>query len=410
VLDRHDLRRLAERVPEVMAYWARPGRRFGADGMDALALALGHRVELRRPLALSFAEDDRRIVELTDEQMWIRAWLVRQGRAAVAGPAGCGKTLLAIEVAKRLAMGGARTLLTCFNKRLALHLERATEGTPNLLVRHFHRLAHEMAVEAGLEVEEQTELPDGSPYFERTLPEMLLDSAAKLGPRFDAIVVDEAQDFKGWWWPALLSTHVDPDHGRLFLFADDHQDLYGGGSMPVEPDEICPPLPDNLRNTKPIHEFVRVFHRGGAPPRSKGPDGRPVEILEYRDAEGLEHLLGVVLANLVDEEQVPVEDIVVLTPSRRSKSLLRQDGKAGRFTLSEDPAPGEVLATTIHQFKGLEAPVVILAEIGERHEDEGDALDQYLYIGGSRARVHLIVLATPSVAAQLRRRTGAIGP
>ena len=47
--------------------------------------------------------------------------------------------------------------------------------------------------------------------------------------------------------------------------------------------------------------------------------------------------------------------------------------------------------------------MVILAELGDKHE--GD-LGRYLYVGGSRARNHLIVLATEPVARELRRLAG----
>src|SRR5207247_9918704 len=117
-IDRDDMERLAERVPEVMRFWRRGGRRFGSEGMDALATALGFRVEVRTPLAVRFGEEDRKIVELTNDQAWILSFVAHRKRAAVTGPAGGGKTLLAIQLSKRLAAAGNRTLLTCFNSRL----------------------------------------------------------------------------------------------------------------------------------------------------------------------------------------------------------------------------------------------------------------------------------------------------
>ena len=404
-IDRDDLDRLAKRVHEVMSTWQRPGRRFGAEGMDAVAAAFGFRVEVRTPLKLRFDEEDRKIVELTNDQAWVLSFVMHRRRAAVTGPAGSGKTLLAISVAKQLAAGGRRTLLTCFNRRLGDHLAASTEGTQGIEVFTFHELCVRTAKEAGIDLPEEDAGP-GSPYFEHELPEALAAAAVRLGPRYDAIVVDEGQDFRAWWWPALLSLHADPDDGPLYVFADDNQNLYGG-ELPVEEEDVVGPIGTNLRNTKQIGEFVSVFYRGEQEPIARGPEGEPVEILGYEDDEGLAHLLAVVLRNLVDEEHVSLEDIVVLTPSGTEKSALRRRGSVDEFRLSETVEPGTVLATSVHAFKGLERPVVILAELGDKHLED---LRQYLYVGGSRARNHLVVLAAEPVARELRRITGVTGP
>jgi hypothetical protein len=398
VIDRDDPHRLAARVREVMRFWHREGRRFGAEGMDALATALGFRVEVRTPLKVRFDEEDRKIVELTNDQAWILGFVAHRRRAAITGPAGSGKTLLAIQLSKRLASAGHRTLLTCFNRRLADYLRASTVAIGGLDVVHFHELCVRTALEAGLPLPKATDEP-GSPYFEHDLPGLLDQAARKLGPRYDAMVVDEAQDFREWWWPALLALHEDADEGMLYLFADNNQNLYGG-SLPLSQELHVGPLPHNLRNTKAIHEFVSVFYRGIEPPKAKGPAGRPPDILGYRDEEDLAHLLGVVLSNLVEEEKVPLDDIVILTPSGKDKSALRSRERVDGFRLSDTPQPGTVLATSIHGFKGLERPVVILAELGDKHQED---LAQYLYVGGSRARNHLVVLAAEPVAKELRR-------
>jgi hypothetical protein len=68
---------------------------------------------------------------------------------------------------------------------------------------------------------------------------------------------------------------------------------------------------------------------------------------------------------------------------------------------------GKVLTASVQTFSGLERPVVILAELDEKHvEDVG----RYLYVGGSRARNHLIVLAAEPVARRLRQLTGVTRP
>jgi len=405
VIDRHDLARLAERVPEVMRTWARGGRRFGAEGMEAVSKALGFSVEIRTPLRLRFDEEDKKIVELTSDQAWVLAFVLHRRRAAVTGPAGSGKTVLAVSVAKQLATAGHRTLLTCFNRRLGEHLRASVGGFGGIDTVTFHQLCVQMANEAGVDLPPEDAGP-ASPYFEHQLPDALAEAADRLGPRYDAIVVDEGQDFREWWWPALLSLHTDPDGGFLYVFADDNQNLYGG-ALPVGEGDRVGPISLNLRNTKQIGEFVSVFYKGEQEPIARGPEGQPVEILGYAGEDDLEHLLAVVLRNLVEEEHVPLEDIVVLTPSGTGKSRLRRTGTVDGYRLSETVEPGTVLATSVHAFKGLERPVVILAELGDKHLED---LRDYLYVGGSRARNHLVVLAAEPVARELRAITGVTGP
>ncbi len=405
VIDRDDLHRLAERVPEIFDHWSRPGRRFGADGMEALAFALGYRVEVRTPLSVRFDEEDRKIVELTQDQAWVLSFVANRRRAAVTGPAGSGKTLLAIQIAKRLAAKAQRTLLTCFNKRLADHLREAVGEVDDLDVVHFHQLCVDVATEAGVELRAAT-FEAGSPYFEHELPEALAEAASRLGPRYDAVVVDEGQDFREWWWPSLLSLQREPDDGPLYVFADDCQNLYGG-ELPIPEEDRIGPIAHNLRNTQQIAEFVSVFYDGDEQPASRGPSGRPVEILGYDGDAELLALTATVLRNLIGQERVPLSDVALLTPSGDGKSRLRANQEIAGYRLSSVVEEGTLLATSVHAFKGLERPVVILAELGDKHEDD---LARYLYVGASRARNHLIVLASEAVARELRQLASTTGP
>jgi superfamily I DNA/RNA helicase len=114
-----------------------------------------------------------------------------------------------------------------------------------------------------------------------------------------------------------------------------------------------------------------------------------------------------VLRNLVAQERVPLSDVALLTPSGDGKSRLRANKEIGGYRLASVVEEGTLLATSVHAFKGLERPVVILAELGDKHEDD---LARYLYVGASRARNHLIVLASEAVARELRRLASTTGP
>jgi hypothetical protein len=132
-----------------------------------------------------------------------------------------------------------------------------------------------------------------------------------------------------------------------------------------------------------------------------------VEIHTYDDLGSLKRTLGQVLHRLVVEEGMLTEDIVILTPRSRELSSLWRLGTVGNFRLTDQwtTASGEVFGSTIHSFKGLESPVVILAEIEPYVARD---LEAVLYVGCSRACHHLIILAATDLPQSLRQRLGAL--
>jgi hypothetical protein len=147
-----------------------------------------------------------------------------------------------------------------------------------------------------------------------------------------------------------------------------------------------------------------------------GPDGRPVEIFTYADgdADGCRRVLGTVLRRVIDAGRVPTSDVVVLTPrSPRSSWLMGVDGapvEAWPYRLMPEYGPegvvlpppakgGQVRVATIHRYKGLEAPVVVLCEIDGRVG--ADELASLLYVGATRARAHLVVVCSDELAERI---------
>jgi ATP-dependent exoDNAse (exonuclease V) beta subunit len=64
----------------------------------------------------------------------------------------------------------------------------------------------------------------------------------------------------------------------------------------------------------------------------------------------------------------------------------------------------QVRVATIHRYKGLESPCVVLAEIDGR-VDAGE-LAGLLYVGATRARSHLVVVAGAFVAKRIGEPAG----
>ena len=294
VIDADDLPHLEARIRDIFDWWAghtEEGRRGGAPGaigLKALHTLLGRDFEIPSPLQLQLADDERQIIRLSQQQFDILDHLRAQRRALILGVAGSGKTLLAAEQTRRMAEAGHRVLLTCFNRPLAEYLRAGIGLMDNVDVFTFHGLAEELATRAGLAISKRHADAD---YFDVELPQALSDAAAAMPEhRYDAIVVDEAQDIDSVWWLPLLDLLADPERGVLFVFGDVNQDLYH-----ADPDEIGvvmperPPvylLDENRRTTRAIHDWAQRWAsvtsypdrcRGGARPgagrRARRPAG-----------------------------------------------------------------------------------------------------------------------------------------
>src|SRR5262249_53967516 len=113
-------------------------------------------------------------------------------RVAFEGPAGTGKTMLAIETARRGGAAGRRVLLLCFNRLLGKWLEEeAAALKPEVTARTLH--SH-MLEAAG---ERPSSAGNDSYFWETTLPRLALNRLVEGigdGYLFDELVVDEAQD------------------------------------------------------------------------------------------------------------------------------------------------------------------------------------------------------------------------
>lgn len=397
-----DLDRIAVRVDRMFDFWSgetlgriRPAPQLVRTLTDLLAPSF----ELRQPLGPVLAEDDRQLLRLTEEQFGVLDVLSRQRRVAVSGGAGTGKTLLALEKARRLAAEGCEVLLTCFNRPLAEFLRRSAGDVPRLTIANFHRFCWQMGHDAGVALPEEgsQDLPFG--FFDTILPDALLTALDRFPDRrFDAIVVDEGQDFLESWWAPLQLCLADPAGGILYVFHDDNQQVYRRvSSFPERMSEAV--LRDNLRNTRRIHEATTRFYRG-EPLRARGPEGRDVEYVCAETPAAAVREVSRILHRLVREERVPASDVAVLYGSSSNGPLKRGD-RIGTFwtTTDQTTEPQKVLLDSIRRFKGLERPVIILAGIDHLAPDEENAL---LYVGLSRARVHLTVVAGKAVLQRLR--------
>lgn len=382
----------------------------GTDQLAAVVAAL--RPDLRLVPNLSSAEFDAHLSRLSAEQLAAFSLMERNARLRVTGGAGTGKTLMALEACRRAAEAGAgRVGLVCFNRNLGRHLAAQVEAMrlgdrihAGSLFLHIDRLLGEAP------------LPAGSPhaaYAERA--RRAADAAAALGEeqRFDLLVVDEGQDLR-----------VTPDHlrlldglargglgrGRWRWFEDAGQTLV----FPPEPPPPHPvadaaaaaldaaPLAHLTRNWRNADPVARAFAKvAGLPLGETGFDGPSVSLAEAREGREREYLEAL-LAKVVLPRHPPEEVVVLSARGAGRESFAGAERLAGLVPVPFDSlrpaAAGELRTDTVGRFKGMESHAVVLVDV-DRLETEREL--RAAYVGMSRAKYALYILASPGARARL---------
>jgi hypothetical protein len=321
-------------------------------------------------------------------------------RVIFEGPAGTGKTLLALEESRRSALRGSRVLLCCFNRLLGAWLRGEAEPLHDRVkAGTFHSLLLEIS---GVGV------PVGAPssFWQDELPTLALD--ALLGGReelgqFDVLVLDEAQDLlRGTYldvFDALLAGGMSAGVWRFF--GDFEQQSIYGSTCQAAADFVetrAPGTPrylltKNCRNTPRIASFVSLLagFRKGYGQVLRPDSGVEPEMLYYESDEDQRTKLTLLLDQLF-REGFAGRDIVVLSPKAHgiAESVTAAPWR-DRFkpaTPSRTHGPGYC---TVHSFKGLEAPVVVVTDVESIGTEADDSL---FYVAVTRATDRLYVLAS----------------
>ncbi len=201
------------------------------------------------------SEFNKAVSALTQDQYEIINWLRGQRRVSIAGCAGSGKTLVAAEKAIRLDGAGIRTLMLCHNPNLADYLRSLTRGT-GVVVFEFTSWINAILEN---QYSTQTTWTIYSNYQE-PLPQEI-DKARKClegaALKFEAIIIDEAQDFREEWWNVIESALVV--NGILYAFHDDNQALLPNRSVSFLKESPYI-LSKNCRNAGNVFRIIKCLH------------------------------------------------------------------------------------------------------------------------------------------------------
>jgi hypothetical protein len=412
VMDAADLRRVGEKVVGALRFWSQ-----GHTTPKPLS-PKEFRIFRRRLLMPEFRVvpslgarlhvDGQQFLRLTKEQIATLQGALENNRLWVTGGAGTGKTVLAMETARMFASrgeAGQRVLFTCYNKHLARHLQDSVDrwDTPGTIkVRHFHSVCIAAYHALGREpVFPDKHDKEASKRFWNDEAPMTLMEAIESGavPRWDAIVVDEGQDFAESWWSAVEDLLTDRETSPMVVFYDASQDIFGRcGDLDATAARFR--LRFNFRNTRAITEVVRQLGNVDMEPHPLCPEGEPPIVHQQAGANRARRKIDDLIKRMVQREGVKPDQIAILTPHSRAHSCLADVDQIAGVALASDPGKreGKVLHTTIGAFKGLEADVLVLADADP--QDERCTLNAR-YVAASRACHVLHVFARGDWTANL---------
>ena len=125
------------------------------------------------------------------------------------------------------------------------------------------------------------------------MPEALGLAALELGLTFDAIIVDEGQDFQDTWLTTLHGLLANAEEGIFYLFYDDNQRVYKKGNIPFHWPTYR--LTRNMRNTNPIFDLLMKYYdrpQAVSPSGVSGPQPLFVSLKDYADEyEAVQHVM-----------------------------------------------------------------------------------------------------------------------
>lgn len=318
-------------------------------------------------------------VQLTKQQCAILEFLKEQPTAAIHGPAGTGKTLLAVEKARMLARDGKTVLYLCYNEFLLDHL-RKQYGHESITFHNVRSLAEEILQDSSLPIAEI--IPFFEDYFEHEFDDETW--------QYPNIVVDEGQDLSDSVL-AHLSYLAACQNGQFYIFYDRNQYIMRFEKPEwIEKEAECRlVLYRNCRNTAEIAASISALMGMKKERYVNSVHGLLPQASFYTNSQELQRIASQFVTSMRDQ-QVPLEDMAILTLRSVPKSMLQGTTTLGDIPIATEPEPGKIWFTSVRKFKGLEARAILLIDVDVSRLPQ--ALTQrLLYVGCSRANTYLRV-------------------
>lgn len=378
------------------------------------------------------------------DNQYIEAATSIPARRKIRGAAGSGKTTV---LAKRVAAcadrlkSGQKILVVTFNITMCNYIQDkiVAEGGKNLnrlgvTIANFHSLYN---WKKDADAEENIIIAD------KTSDDV-----------YDAIFIDEGQDFESEWFRLLIEDYLnksDEETNEYVIFADEAQNIYsrfqeevnidgGHRTLPVTP------VPGKWRNltknfrmendhiTQVSKEFAQTFLSHNIDTENQSDNHRQLNLMEevsespiyYTKAASNETIATYVRNSvnyLIQEKQAKINDIAILSGStallRNIEDRLNKENISNNIFIKTATTfvpqreiqkdldaeydksykmqffrnLGPLKFSTIHSFKGWETKhIILIIQSSDQQEKANESLDDITYVGMTRAKDDLLII------------------
>lgn len=352
------------------------------------------------PLKSFIEESEHDIITLTEEQYSCLDDIEINDQMVVTGGAGTGKTLLAVEQAKRTNRS-EKVLFLCYNRALSSYIKNNVQ-VQNVQVYSLHSFMLKLAKrKQKIEEDKFTEV-----FYKKELPNLAIEAAIEEKTKYDRLIIDEFQDICTKEYLSFLDVILNKRllEGKYTFYADFARQLIFNGlsSLKILKDFSFfarKQLSVNCRNTQFIgNEVINVTGYVDKQYRLKI-IGEPVDYYVWNTSEEQVKLLTSCLKEL-KKKGFKSSSIMILSPEKREKSIVSMFDK-DKYLIGDYGDNHEdylSLYSTVQAFKGLESEIVILIDICNYQNI------QLMYVALSRARSKLIVLESKEASQQRRSK------
>ena len=378
ILDINDLENPTFSIENIYKFWSQKIMKsnLSKNGVKNILDIIAPTFKIVPTLRFEFEKREKQFIQLTSEQYRLLDYLEEQEFVTISGIAGSGKTIVAIEKARRLSEEGNNVLFLSYNSALRNFLKESYK-IPRVDFHTFHSLSKKYITTNTNSINDLPKL-----FIDKILNDDFIFN-------YDSIIIDEGQDFENDWLEALKMKIK----GSFYIFYDNNQLIFQNELPNLLKNSECRlVLKKNCRST---FQIFRTSHRFAGILLSKDTNrviGENVVLYESKTFDNEIEIIKNIIKKIIVDKELKYSDIAILTMENIETFNSKKLNNFDNINFSDSIKLDNICFTTVRKFKGLEAKIVILIDV-----DPKKLIDikyrKRMYVGCSRAmhETHILI-------------------